>query len=114
MDLREIGWDGMDWIDLAQDRDHLRTDRKENIHLTVIIAKQQPQNGPHRKHVTRCLPCLSLATAVNTWHNIMTHDARFCRETLEVCYSNLQMFNVGTLSHTAYINAVVEFLPSMC
>jgi hypothetical protein len=22
MDLREIGWDYMDWIDLAQDRDH--------------------------------------------------------------------------------------------
>jgi hypothetical protein len=22
MDLREIGWDGMDWIDLAQDKDH--------------------------------------------------------------------------------------------
>jgi hypothetical protein len=22
MDLREIVWDGMDWIDLAQDRDH--------------------------------------------------------------------------------------------
>jgi hypothetical protein len=21
MDLREIGWDGMDWIDLAQDRE---------------------------------------------------------------------------------------------
>jgi hypothetical protein len=21
IDLREIGWDGMDWIDLAQDRD---------------------------------------------------------------------------------------------
>jgi hypothetical protein len=21
MDLREIGWDGIDWIDLAQDRD---------------------------------------------------------------------------------------------
>jgi hypothetical protein len=21
MDLRKIGWDGMDWIDLAQDRD---------------------------------------------------------------------------------------------
>jgi hypothetical protein len=21
MDLREIGWDGMDWIDLAQDKD---------------------------------------------------------------------------------------------
>jgi hypothetical protein len=24
MDFREIGWGGMDWIDLAQDRDHLR------------------------------------------------------------------------------------------
>jgi hypothetical protein len=22
MNLREIGWGGMDWIDLAQDRDH--------------------------------------------------------------------------------------------
>jgi hypothetical protein len=22
MDLREIGWDGVDWDDLAQDRDH--------------------------------------------------------------------------------------------
>jgi hypothetical protein len=25
IDLREIGWDDMDWIDLAQDRDHWRT-----------------------------------------------------------------------------------------
>jgi hypothetical protein len=24
MDLREIGWDGRDWIDLAQNRDHWR------------------------------------------------------------------------------------------
>jgi hypothetical protein len=24
MDLREIGWDGMDWLDLAQDRDQWR------------------------------------------------------------------------------------------
>jgi hypothetical protein len=24
MDLREIGWDGLDWIDLAQDRDQWR------------------------------------------------------------------------------------------
>jgi hypothetical protein len=24
MDLREIGWGGMDWIHLAQDRDQLR------------------------------------------------------------------------------------------
>jgi hypothetical protein len=25
IDLREIGWDGMAWIDLAQDRDQWRT-----------------------------------------------------------------------------------------
>jgi hypothetical protein len=25
MDLREIGWDGVDWIDLAQDRDQWRS-----------------------------------------------------------------------------------------
>jgi hypothetical protein len=24
MDLREVGWGGIDWIDLAQDRDSLR------------------------------------------------------------------------------------------
>jgi hypothetical protein len=24
IDLREIGWDGMDWIDLVQDRDQWR------------------------------------------------------------------------------------------
>jgi hypothetical protein len=24
MDLRDIGWGGMDWIDLAQDRDQWR------------------------------------------------------------------------------------------
>jgi hypothetical protein len=24
MDLREIGWDGVDWVDLAQDRDEWR------------------------------------------------------------------------------------------
>jgi hypothetical protein len=24
IDVREIGWDGMDWIDMAQDRDQWR------------------------------------------------------------------------------------------
>jgi hypothetical protein len=24
IDLREIGWDGVDWVNLAQDRDHWR------------------------------------------------------------------------------------------
>jgi hypothetical protein len=26
MDLREVGWDGIDWIDLFQDRDQWRAD----------------------------------------------------------------------------------------
>jgi hypothetical protein len=34
MDLREIGWDGMDWIDLAQDRDQWRA-----LVNTVMILK---------------------------------------------------------------------------
>jgi hypothetical protein len=35
MDLREIGWDGMDWIDLAQDRDHWRAVVNTVINLRV-------------------------------------------------------------------------------
>jgi hypothetical protein len=35
MDLREIGWDGMDWIDLAQDRDKWRALVNTVINLWV-------------------------------------------------------------------------------
>jgi hypothetical protein len=35
MDLREIGWDGMDWIDLAQDRDQWRAVVKTVISFQV-------------------------------------------------------------------------------
>jgi hypothetical protein len=52
MDLREIGWDGMGWIDLAEDRDqwralvnavmnlwvHLRTKATELVFFVTIIA----------------------------------------------------------------------------
>jgi hypothetical protein len=36
MDLREIGWDSMDWIDLAQDRDQWRALVKTVMNLRVL------------------------------------------------------------------------------
>jgi hypothetical protein len=35
IDFREIGWDGMDWIDLAQDRDQWRAPVKTVMNLRV-------------------------------------------------------------------------------
>jgi hypothetical protein len=35
MDLREIGWDGVDWIDLAEDRDQWRALVNAEINLRV-------------------------------------------------------------------------------
>jgi hypothetical protein len=34
-DLREIGWDSMDWIDLTQDRDHWRAVVNTAMNLRV-------------------------------------------------------------------------------
>jgi hypothetical protein len=41
MDLREIGWGGMDWIDVVQDRDQLRTlvNSVMNLHVQYNFAK---------------------------------------------------------------------------
>jgi hypothetical protein len=36
VDLREIGWDGMDWIDLAQDRDQWRVLVSTVMNLRVL------------------------------------------------------------------------------
>jgi hypothetical protein len=36
MDLRKIGWCGMDWIDLAQDRDQRRALMNTVINLRVL------------------------------------------------------------------------------
>jgi hypothetical protein len=36
IDLREIGWDGMDWIDLAQDRDKWRALVKTVMNLRFL------------------------------------------------------------------------------
>jgi hypothetical protein len=35
IDLREIGWDGEDWIDLAQDRDQWRALLRAVMNLQV-------------------------------------------------------------------------------
>jgi hypothetical protein len=35
MDLRKIAWDGMDWIDLTQDRDQWRALLKTVMNLRV-------------------------------------------------------------------------------
>jgi hypothetical protein len=40
MDLREIGWDGMDWIDVAQDKDQWRAlvNTVMNLHKMLGIS----------------------------------------------------------------------------
>jgi hypothetical protein len=35
MDLREIGWDSVDWIDMAQDRDQWRAPLNTVLNLLV-------------------------------------------------------------------------------
>jgi hypothetical protein len=35
MDLREIGWNGVDWIDMAQDRDQWRAVVNTLLNLRV-------------------------------------------------------------------------------
>jgi hypothetical protein len=39
MNVREIGWDGMDWIDLAQDRDQWRA------LVNMVMNFRVPQNA---------------------------------------------------------------------
>jgi hypothetical protein len=39
IDLREIGWGGMDWIDLAQDRDQCRA--LVNMVILQLVASQE-------------------------------------------------------------------------
>jgi hypothetical protein len=39
MDLREVGWDGVDWIDPAQDRDRWRA------HVNAVMNIRVPYNA---------------------------------------------------------------------
>jgi hypothetical protein len=42
MDLRETGWDGMDWIDLAQDRGHWRALVNMVMNLGFLLKGSAP------------------------------------------------------------------------
>jgi hypothetical protein len=46
MDLREIGWDDVDWIDMAHDRDQWRT------FVNTVLNLRVPQNAG--KFVSGC------------------------------------------------------------
>jgi hypothetical protein len=46
MDLIEVGWDGMDWIDLAQDRDQWRA------LVNAVMSLLVPENA--RKFFSSC------------------------------------------------------------
>jgi hypothetical protein len=46
IDTRGIGWDGMDWIDLAQDRDQWRA------LVSTVMNLRIPQNA--RKFLSSC------------------------------------------------------------
>jgi hypothetical protein len=45
MDLREIGWDDMDWIDLAQDRDQWKALVNAVMNVRVQLAASQEGLG---------------------------------------------------------------------
>jgi hypothetical protein len=44
MDLREIGWDGIDWIDLAQDRDQWKAlvNTVMNLRVPFVVILYWP------------------------------------------------------------------------
>jgi hypothetical protein len=47
MDLREIGWDGVDWIDMAQDRNQWRALVNMVLNLRVSIKCWGVLEGLH-------------------------------------------------------------------
>jgi hypothetical protein len=45
IDLREIGWDGMDWIDLVEDRDRWRALVKTVMNIRVSLNAGKVLSG---------------------------------------------------------------------
>jgi hypothetical protein len=46
MDLRETGWEGMEWIHLAQDRDRWRAVVNAVMNLRVLAPRSQSVSQP--------------------------------------------------------------------
>jgi hypothetical protein len=57
MDYREMGWDGMDWIDLAQNRGQLRAlvNTVMNLH-TRSTRRHIPEDGILQVVFCSCFP----------------------------------------------------------
>jgi hypothetical protein len=50
IDLREIGWDGIDWIDLAEDRDQCRAILSTVMNFRArLVASQQRLRSVSKK-----------------------------------------------------------------
>jgi hypothetical protein len=59
MDLREIGWGGMDWIDLTQERDHKRATQRKDENHSLVKLKTNIHRSIFKHHA---LPCSQLST----------------------------------------------------
>jgi hypothetical protein len=59
MDLREIGWDGMDWIDLAQNREQWR------VLVNTVMNLRVPYNAGK---------LLSSCTIDSFWRRAQLHE----------------------------------------
>jgi hypothetical protein len=67
MDLREIGWDGMDWIELAQDRDQWRA----LVRVDDVLEETLVSNDKWK--------FISLSEQVIKWYMIYLKKTLFCQ-----------------------------------
>jgi hypothetical protein len=76
MDLREVGWDGMDWIDLVQDTD------QERALVNMVMNLRVPQIA--EKFLSSCtIGGFSRRAQLHEWSDVMV-DIRI-RKLLQEC-----------------------------
>jgi hypothetical protein len=79
MNLREIGWGGVDWIGLAQDRDRWRDLANSVINLRVVgkFLSSCTTVGFSRKAKLQVVICIQTGSlTVQTYANLMDHSER--------------------------------------